>query len=139
LVTNMTELFLRVPRSVRFLVIGGLAFLTHLACVLIVVGQFAMPPLAANCLGFIAAFSLSYFGHKNWTFSAGSSDHSTTFSRFAIVAIIGFAVNEGLYAVLLSVFALEYRLSLVITLCVASASTFILSRNWAFHATPTLD
>jgi putative flippase GtrA len=139
MVANVTDLLLQLPRSVRFLVIGGLAFLTHLACVLIVVGQFAVPPLAANCLGFIAAFSLSYFGHKNWTFSAGSSDHSTTFFRFAIVAVIGFAVNEGLYAVLLNLFALDYRLSLVITLCVASASTFILSRNWAFYATPTLD
>jgi putative flippase GtrA len=139
MVATVTDLFLRIPRSVRFLVIGGLAFLTHLVCVLIVVGQFAVPPLAANCLGFIAAFSLSYFGHKNWTFSAGSHGHSTAFSRFAIVAIVGFAINEGLYAVLLKVFALDYRLSLVATLCAAAASTFILSRNWAFHATPTVE
>jgi putative flippase GtrA len=139
MVTSLIDLLHRVPQSLRFLIIGGLAFLTHLACVLVTVSQFEIPPLAANCLGFLAAFSLSYLGHRNWTFSAEKQAHNTTLSRFAIVALIGFAINEGIYALLLQVFALDYRISLFATLCIAAVSTFFLSRNWAFHATPSMD
>jgi putative flippase GtrA len=121
------------PSFVRFLIIGASAFLLHWLCVIFVVNTLEITPLLANIIGFLCAFSISYLGHKNWTFNANKQSHSTALSRFMQVAFIGFLINESSYAILLSLTTLDYRLGLIIALLLASLSTYLLSKNWAFN------
>jgi len=92
-----------------------------------------MNPLVANVIGFLCASGVSYFGHKNYTFEARDHAHSTALLRFFGVAIMGFAINESLYAVLLQNTALHYMVSLTIAKIVAAVGTYLLLNYWAFY------
>lgn len=120
-------------RIFRFCVIGGSAAAVHWCMVLIVVSLTGMEPLIANIIAFLCAFSVSYFGHKNWTFEAREQAHGPASVKFFTVAVTGFCINESLYALLLKVMHLNYLVGLTIALVAAAVSTFILSQAWAFN------
>ncbi len=117
---------------VRFGLVGASAFALHWTSVVTILNFADLSPLVANCFGFLLAFALSYFGHKNWTFAARNQPHATSLRRFSMVSLAGFLINESSYAVLLNHTSLSYRQGLVIALGVAAMSTFLLSRFWAF-------
>lgn len=91
-----------------------------------------LPPLAANVFAFLVAFQVSYWGHRQWTFTARDLRHRKTLPRFILVSASSFALNEALYFLLLRYTALDYRTALFIVLAVVSILTYLLSRQWAF-------
>ena len=120
---------------VRFGVVGVAALLVHLASVALWWVPAGLPPLVANVLAFLLAFSVSYLGHRHLTFRAGHVAHRQSLPRFFVVAGLGFAVNESLYFLLLHYTRLDYRLALLIVLGMVAAMTFILGKWWAFAGT----
>lgn len=92
-----------------------------------------LAPLLANVAAFVAAFQVSYFGHRCLTFNATHLAKRQTLPRFLLVALAGFAANETLYAVLLHNTQLDYRLALLPVLGAVAGMTFLLSRQWAFR------
>ena len=119
---------------VFFGIIGCAALATHLLSVMLCVSTFDIPPLSANVLGFLLAFQISYWGHYTWTFKGNESPHKVTMGRFFAVALLGFAVNEGMYAGLLHHTQLPYDIALIIVLFFVSLQTFTLSKLWAFRS-----
>lgn len=117
----------------RFGVVGGSAFAVHFLCVIGLVSQAGMPPLSANILAFMMALPVSYFGHKNWTFAAKEQPDAGSGLRFLISALIGFAINEASYALLLLMNPDYYRLDLLIALLFSASSMYLLSRYWVFQ------
>lgn len=89
-------------------------------------------PLIANVIGFCVAFNVSFFGHHHWTFASAESQQNT-FKRFAAVALLGFALNELMYSLLLKLTVLDYRIALGVVLVAVAGLTFVLSRYWAFR------
>ena len=72
---------------VRFIFVGGSAFAVHFSIVSTVV-PLGVQPLAANVIGFLVAFGVSYVGHRNWTFpSTSSALHGAVMRFFAVVPI----------------------------------------------------
>ncbi|WP_229418666.1 GtrA family protein [Pseudoduganella flava] len=90
--------------------------------------------LHANVLGFLCAFPVSYLGHRHATFAATGVPHHLAMRRFFATAVLGFLVNEGLLALLVTATRLDYRAALVIVLGTVAALTFVLARCWAFAA-----
>ena len=123
------------PLGVRHLlafgVVGGAAFLVHFAVVAIIV-PLGLPPLAANLLGFLSAFSISFVGHGRWSFPAEGRPVAPALVRFAAVAVAGFVLNESAYAALLAWTTLDYRLALFLVLCGVAGLTWLAGRYWAF-------
>lgn len=115
----------------RFGVIGTLAAFTQLIGVYGLVDGFHLTPLVANIFAFIIAFQVSYHGHKLWTF-ASEAKHLHAMSKFLVVAVLAFLLNEGLYSYFLHEFNLNYLITLVIVLVIVPPITFILSKFWAF-------
>ena len=116
-----------------FGVVGVSAMLVHLATVALVLVPLGVPPLLANCAGFLVAFQVSHAGHRRFTFQDGSesaslSSASTSRLRFFGVALASFGINE----LLLRYTTLDYRLALALVLVLVAALTFVLARNWAF-------
>jgi putative flippase GtrA len=120
-------------RIFRFLVIGGGAAAVHWLTVFAVVHQTGMDPLLANIVAFLCAFSVSYFGHKNWTFEAQDQAHGSALVKFFTVAVTGFCINESVYALLLKGMHVHYLIGSAVAIVVAAVSTYILSNSWAFH------
>ncbi|MCV6823984.1 MULTISPECIES: GtrA family protein [Halocynthiibacter] len=122
---------MNIGEILRFGGVGGIATLVHMAVGtgLITIG---VAPLLANIGAFLVAFGVSFLGHHKITFAANGRNPRRAFLRFALVALIGFAINESLLALLLWISPLAPQIALLVSTACAAASTYILSRNWAF-------
>ncbi|MCV2358109.1 GtrA family protein [Paucibacter sp. TC2R-5] len=119
-----------------FGLVGAAAAAVHLSVVWLLVSQWQLAALVANVLGFVLAFGVSFVGHHRLSFGAQQARASQALPRFALVALLGFAANELLYALLLAA-GLDYRLALFLVLLAVAAMTWLLSRFWAFRTTRT--
>lgn len=117
-----------------FLATGATAALTHMAVFALV--QFVLPdlwPEAANALGFLVAFGVSFVGHRWLSFKGTSTPMPQSLRRFGVTAVAGFACNELVFMLLTRRYGWFALLALFVALVVASAQTFVLSRFWAFQ------
>lgn len=120
-------------RLLRFGLVGVLAAMVHLATVLLLVERVWLPPLRANGAGFGVAFLVSYGGQRYFTFHDGDSPHRQALPRYLLVATAGWALNQGLFALLLAFTPLPYPLALLLVLLLVAGLTFVLGRRWVFY------
>ena len=125
------------PQWLQFVLVGGAAATTHLLVVGLLVHFAGMAPLAANVLGFLVAFVVSYHGHARFTFVQAQARGRAVAARYFAVACLSFVVNELLYAIALRWLGWNYLLSLFLVLLVVAVGTFVLSKFWAFKARST--
>lgn len=114
-----------------FLAVGGSAAATHLGVFALL--QAHMLPELANALGFVVAFFVSFSGHRLLSFKDASTSVGTSLGRFAVTALVGFATNELIFALLLRGVGLPPLVALVMALVLAAGQTFVFSRFWAFR------
>ena len=87
-------------------------------------------PLAyANPIGFLAAFSVSYFGHLRLTFriSAQDSNHRMRMIKFFVVASLGFLMGQTILLILASTDRFPEWLTLLIAVGAVPVTTFVIS------------
>ena len=120
-----------IPHGFRFIVVGAAAAALHAAVVTALVSAGVAVPLVANIFGFLCAFGLSYTGQRCWTFSAAHVPHRKAAFKYFAVAGFGFALNETVYAACLGS-GVDYRIGVIVAIISAAASTYLLSRFWAF-------
>lgn len=119
--------------ALRFASVGAGATLVHLGVAWIANRLLHVPPYGANACGFVAAFSLSYLGHFYWTF-ARQSGHAHHLPRFVIVALCGYALTNVIVWAVTDRGGYAFEVSLAVILVAVPASTWVLSRLWAFRA-----
>lgn len=121
------------PQLIKFVIVGSLAALVHLGVLHFAVEQLRWSPLAGNSLAFALAFVVSYSGQSLWTFNHKSHRHQGTLLRFLLTQLLcSFALNQGLYTLLLTWTRLDYLSASVIVLVSVPLATFTLSKYWAF-------
>ncbi len=130
---RLTELL----RLARFGIVGLSAAAVHYWVVIALVEWLDIAPLQANVGGFVAAFGVSYFGHRHWTFSDAMATHGenkhASFPRFLLVALLGFGMNQLMFYLLLRYAGWPYYLALAVVVFTVAAMTYVLSRLWAFR------
>jgi putative flippase GtrA len=114
-----------------FLAVGGTAALTHMG--VFALAQQTLWPEVANALGFVIAFFVSFGGHRLLSFKDAGTSVATSFRRFVITALAGFASNEVVFVLLLRGLGMPPLLALFVALVFAAGQTFVLSRFWAFR------
>lgn len=114
-----------------FLAVGGTAAATHMG--VFTLAQVHLWPEVANALGFVVAFFVSFAGHRLLSFKDAGTTMGTSFRRFAVTALAGFASNELVFVLLLRGLGLPSLLALFLALLFAAGQTFVLSRFWAFR------
>lgn len=124
----------RLPQGLQFIFVGGAAAATHLAVVGLLVALSGMPPLGANVLAFLVAFTVSYAGHARLTFARTQARGPAVAARYFAVACLSFAANEVLYYIALHWLHWHYFWSLAGVLVLVAVATFVLSKCWAFKA-----
>jgi putative flippase GtrA len=117
-----------------FFGVAAAAGLTHLA-VFFLIEHFlpSVLPEIANFLAFCVAFSVSFMGHRNLSFSDTTSSVQQSLRRFVVVSVAGFACNELVFSLTLRLLAFPSWLALLAGFAVAGGQTYVLSRFWAFH------
>lgn len=116
-----------------FVAIGCLASLVHWGVAVCCVQTWQADPLAANIVGWVAAFFVSFSGHHRVTFRHAAITWTLAARRFFLVSGAGIAINQVVYAYLLRSTAMAYDILLALTLAGVAMVTFILSRLWAFR------
>ncbi len=117
-----------------FGMIGTAAAITQLGIVVLLVELTGLKPLIANVIGFLFAFNVSYFGHRNFTFSGTNTHHHVAIKRLFIVAASNFIANEGLFYIFLNLFKIYYPIALLLVLLILPAVTFLLGKFWVFRS-----
>lgn len=119
-----------------FVAVGCAAAATHWAVAVGCVEGFGLPPLAANLVGWLIAFVVSFSGHYRLTFRHSRTPWTVAARRFFLISAIGFVINESAYALLLHITSLPYDVLLALILIGLAFATFAASRLWAFRHKP---
>ena len=115
-----------------FTIIGVLAALTHYIVAVSLEHSAFFTASHANIAGFIAAFPVSYIGHRKFSFAGHDASHSHALPRFLSVAILGFLANQTLVINGLNYTKLPFWFVLGLVMVLVAFSTYLLSRYWAF-------
>lgn len=112
----------------RFGGVGVIATLVHLA---VAAAAFivwpTVSPFVANLMAFIVAFQVSFWGHRRFTFRKDGRAH-----RFFVLALGGFALNNGVLATLLIASSIDGLLAIVIATFTVPLLMYVAARFWAF-------
>ncbi|WP_263322405.1 GtrA family protein [Endozoicomonas sp. Mp262] len=118
---------------IKFVIVGSLAAFVHLGVLRVMVGSLSLSPLMGNAIAFAIAFIVSYTGQSLWTFNHKQHQHQGTILRFLVTQLLcSFALNQGLYALILKFTLLNYMVASFIVLITVPLVTFTLSKYWAF-------
>jgi putative flippase GtrA len=115
-----------------FAVIGAVAATVHYVVAVSLEFTQVLSAIHANTAGFLLAFPVSYFGHRQLSFSGQNSSHWHAFPRFFIVALVGFLANQLLVINAIYFTSVPFWLVLGIVMVMVAVSTYFLSRFWAF-------
>ena len=122
---------------IKFIVMGSLAALVHLAVLYVAVTFLDIAPAWANALAFIVAFVVSFIGHLNVTFKenhlAQTASVSSRLLKWFMSAVTGFMLNQGLFVLGLEWLGESYYLLIwFIVTGIVTALSFLLGKLWAF-------
>jgi putative flippase GtrA len=124
-------------RLARFIAVGCTAAAVHFGMVVLLVETRTASPLAANVVGWLVAFLVSFSGQHRLTFADRSAPMLRAARRFFAISAAGFATNEAAYGLLLKVTAIRYDVALAIVLVAVAVMTYVLSSRWAFLGSRT--
>lgn len=113
-----------------FGIVGVGASLLHIAVAWGVDWMFSPSIFFANFVGFLVAFLWSYFGHYHLTFRSTKA-HRQAAPRFALTALMGYAVNNGVILICVLITGTESIWFIVLAIGFAAAAVYLLSSVWA--------
>jgi putative flippase GtrA len=118
----------------RFGVVGLLATALHAGAYWWLVHNLWLTPVPANVAAFACAFTLSFLGHRHWTFAAQAegTDERSSLVKFLLTALLGLCSNTFITWLLTGPLGLPANSALVGILFVTPVLTFVCSKYWAF-------
>lgn len=127
----MIKLFLQRWQLARFVSVGGLATLLHIALFVAAVELIKLSPVSASVVAFSGAFILSYILNRRWTFSSRGR-HQVELPRFFLVALSGLLLNVLIIYVVVEVYSSPYLFGLALVVMLVPLLSYVLNKNWAF-------
>ncbi len=115
----------------RYLVVGGLGTVTHLAVLALCVELLGINAVLGATAGFVAALSVSYVLNHYWTFQSRRS-HLSSLWRYVAVSLAGLALNAGMMYALIYFLHWWYFAAQLSVIWVVPLSNFLLNRYWTF-------
>lgn len=119
----------------RFLLVGGLAGLVHIAGVVLFSTVWPVHPILANTFGFLMAFCFSSIGHMMFTFRV-TEGRAQAVARWFVVSFSALLVSDGVLHVLAEVLHWYLPLVQAIAIAVIPCVSFLAGKLWAFQPAP---
>lgn len=127
-----SRLFREVFLAGRFAMVGLVATFVHMLMVWMLIDRALAPPLLANLLAFLTAFSVSFLGHYFWTFGP-TGDPGRAVRRLFVISASAFLLNTVVLAGLLEAAWAAPELSAVVAATVVPLVSYLASRFWGFR------
>ena len=115
----------------RFAGVGAAATLLHVLVALLCSVGFGFQPQAANGMGFLAAVTLSYFGHGKLTFST-QLEHRFHAPRFIATSGLGLVLSSAITQVVVVWLGAPFAWAMAVVAVVVPAATFLICKYWVF-------
>jgi putative flippase GtrA len=115
-----------------FALVGVTATACQVAVSLAAQRWLALGAIVASLVGYAAAVGVSYLGNSLFTFRRPAL-HGPQFARFATISLTGLAINLGTVWVCTHALGWPLWLAMVPVVLVVPASTFVMSKFWAFR------
>jgi putative flippase GtrA len=119
----------------RFVAVGAAATATHVGVAMALVESGTVGFSVANIVAFCVALVVSYLGNHGWTFAAVGA-HARRFPRFAVVAVMGLALNQLIVFLTVGLAGWNYRIALAVVVLVVPGLSFAVNRRWVFDERP---
>lgn len=117
---------------IRYGLMGLCAAGTHAAIALVCRYLLNLSPSPSNMAGFVTGALISYLGSYYFTFKS-NAPHRAMLPKFALVWIIGIAVNWGLFSALTAANWLPFEGNVLAAIIITPLAQYILLRFWAFR------
>jgi putative flippase GtrA len=130
---------MKLPAVVRevnvFALVGVAATACHVGVTLLANRFLGLGPMAASLVGYATSVSVSYLGNSVFTFRRPAL-HGPQAARFAVISLGGLGVNQTIVFVCTHLLGWPLKLALIPVVLIVPASTFVMSKFWAFRARP---
>ena len=117
---------------VRYGLVGVCAATTHALVALAVFHLLAIAPTLSNFAGFVAGAIVSYLGSYYFTFKS-RDNHSKMVIRFALVWLIGIAINVGLFKAIITTYDIPFVLNVFIAIALTPIAQYLMLKFWALR------
>lgn len=118
-------------RFLKFVLVGLLATIVHVAIVFLLVEGTGAEPVLASLPAFLAALSVSYLLNRRWTFESAVPNFRS-FPKYLLVAVGGLLLNAAIMYVTVHVAHGPYLLGLAVVVSVVPVLSFMFQRDWSF-------
>lgn len=118
----------------RYGFVGVFVASAHALTALLLHHQLDVDPTVSNFGGFVVGAILSYLGSYYFTFKS-TDGHKRSLPRFALVWIIGIAINVGVFKTLLDAFEVPFVLNVFIAIALTPIAQYLMLHFWAFKKT----
>ena len=116
-----------------FVLVGLCATACHYLTALAAGHYLRLGPMTATFAGYLGSVGVSYLGNSRLTFRRPAL-HGPQFARFATISLAGLAINQAIVFVCAHLWGWPLKLALIPVVIVVPASTFVMSKFWAFRA-----
>ena len=119
----------------RYLVAGGLAFLTHLAVLTLMVEAFAINETLSSAVGFLCAVPVNFLFQYRFVFRS-SVRMSQAFARYSAITLATLCLNTLMFWALVTLLLVHYLPAQVFTTATVLFVNFFANRAFTFAHKP---
>jgi putative flippase GtrA len=119
------------PQFLRYVLAGATGTAVHYALLIVLVQLASVGAVAATTAGAVSGALVNYRLNHRFTFES-DQPHKHALPRFALVALLGIAINAAVVALLLPWVVPYYLLAQVAATGVVLITGFAVNRAWTF-------
>ncbi len=126
----MRDLFLKI---FKFGIVGASGVVVDFGITWLLKERLQMNKYVANTTGFVCAVLSNYFLNRVWTFDNHDPSVATQFSKFALAALIGLAINNGIIYLLTERYKVKFYVAKLIATGIVTIWNFWANYTFTFH------
>ena len=110
---------------IRFLFVGGTAFLIDAGILIILSNKIGINYLIANTISFTVSVIYNYILSMKFVFDVKNAKSKSAFIQFVILSVIGLLINEGIMHVCVEIITLSLFISKIIATGIVMIYNFV--------------
>lgn len=126
----MRDLILKI---FKFGVVGASGVVVDFGITWLLKEQLRLNKYVANTTGFVCAVLSNYFLNRVWTFESHDPSVAMQFSKFALAALIGLAINNGIIYLFTERYKVKFYAAKLLATGIVTIWNFWANYTFTFH------